>query len=328
MAASLIAIAPGSWIARLRQRAFRSAPGDHAPVALGHSRIYILPTRRGALFIGTTLAMLLTSLNYGLSLGFLATFLMAGLLGSALLHTFRNLVGVEVAPLSAADDFVGGRLAFSLALAAHGTARGAIRLQPRGGLGVVQELPAEGRFPVTLEVEATRRGRIALGRLTLSTDFPLGLWHAWAYVHFPLSGIAYPAPEVDAPRLPVATSGTEAGAAGRNEDADLAGLREYQPGDPLQRVAWKAVARGGGWFTKAFEGSGGGGPLTLEWSALPAALGTEARLSRLCAWVLACERAARPCGLRIPGVALPAVQSREHRRALLTALALFEAGAS
>ena len=41
---------------------------------------------------------------------------------------------------------------------------------------------------------------------------------------------------------------------GRGDDADLAGLREYQRGDPLQRVAWKAVARGAGWFSKSFEG--------------------------------------------------------------------------
>ena len=37
--------------------------------------------------------MLLTSLNYALSLGFGVTFLLAGLVAAALLHTFRNLAG-------------------------------------------------------------------------------------------------------------------------------------------------------------------------------------------------------------------------------------------
>ena len=45
------------------------APADRAPVVLRHSRIYILPTRRGFAVIGTLLLMLLTSLNYALSLG-------------------------------------------------------------------------------------------------------------------------------------------------------------------------------------------------------------------------------------------------------------------
>ena len=40
--------------------------------------------------------MLLTSLNYALSLGFVVTFLLAGLVAAALLHTFRNLAGIEL----------------------------------------------------------------------------------------------------------------------------------------------------------------------------------------------------------------------------------------
>jgi hypothetical protein len=47
-------------------------------------------------------------------------------------------------------------------------------------------------------------------------------------------------------------------------------LRDYQAGDPMPRIAWKAVARGAGWYTKQFEGSGGGGPVELAYHALPA----------------------------------------------------------
>ncbi|MEO6564474.1 MAG: hypothetical protein ABIO63_00415, partial [Casimicrobiaceae bacterium] len=56
----------------------------------------------------------------------------------------------------------------------------------------------------------------------------------------------------------------------------------------------------------------------------PATLDAEARLSRLTAWVLAAERAARPFALALPGVMLPPQQGRDHRRAALTALALFD----
>ena len=122
---------------------------------------------------------------------------------------------------------------------------------------------------------------------------------------------------------------SEAGAEGhddhsvaRGDNADLAGLRSYQPGDPMQRVAWKAVARGAGWHTKQFEGGGGGGPVSLGWEALPATLDSKTRIARLTAWVLAAERAARPFALTAPGIALATGQGREHRRAALTALAL------
>src|SRR5439155_462085 len=197
------------WVARTRQRAFRTSPADRDPVILHHSRIYILPTRRGFMLMLT----------------------------------------------------------------------------------------------LTLLTPTVKRGRIPLGRLTLSSDFPLGLWRGWAYVHFPLEGIAYPKPEASAPPLPQGPGGPDAFAPARGGDADLAGIREYQRGDPPQRVAWKAVARGAGWFTKAFEGTGGGGPVTLDYAALPRKLSAEAKLSRLTAWVLAAERAARPFELRVPGAA-------------------------
>jgi uncharacterized protein (DUF58 family) len=308
-------------LVRLRQRAFRVAPGDHAPVVLRHSRIYILPTRRGWALICTILIMLLTSLNYALSLGIAATFLLSGLMASALLHTFRNLAGIEITPLAAGETFAGGRMPFTLSLHGGAQARSAITVNA-GGARATGDVPAGAALTANLEVDAPSRGRIALGRVTLSSDFPLGLWRGWAYVHFPLAGIAYPAVEVGAPPLPSGGNGADALAAGRSDDADLAGLREYQPGDPPQRVAWKAVARGAGWFTKEFDSAGGGGIVPLTWAALPAALPTEARLSRLTAWALAAERAARPFSLAIPGVALPAAQGREHRRAALTALAL------
>ena len=310
----------------MRQRAFRFAPADRSPVVLRHSRIYILPTRRGYAVIGTLITMLLTSLNYALALGLGVTFLLGGLVAAALLHTFRNLAGMEIKPLAASDAFAGGHVVFSLALSGGAIDRRGITIAANNA-SATAAIAAGSTQTVTLAAPATMRGRIPLGRVTLSSRHPLGLWHGWAYVHFPLSGIAYPAPEAHPPPLPSGEQGVDPHATGRGDDADLAGLREYQRGDPLQRVAWKAVARGAGWFSKAFEGTGGGGPLALEWSRLPAHLDNETRLSRLTAWILAAERTTRPFSLTLPGTSLPTGAGREHRRTALTALALMPAGA-
>ena len=79
------------WVARTRQRAFRTSPADRDPVILHHSRIYILPTRRGSMLMLTLGVMLIASLNYSLSLGLGVTFFVSGLIAAALLNTFRNL---------------------------------------------------------------------------------------------------------------------------------------------------------------------------------------------------------------------------------------------
>lgn len=310
------------WHARARQRWLRIDPRDVDPVVLRHRRIYILPTPRGLAFMGTIATMLVLSLNYAISLGFAVTFLLSGLAGAALLHTFRNLAGLSLRPLGAGETFAGNPLPFTLALAAGALPREAITVAAGDGDPVLVDLAADATVPVTLSRATTRRGRMALGRVTLSSVHPLGLWRGWAYAHFPLEGVVFPAPEVDAPELPPGSAGYDSTIDSRGDDSDLAGLRGYQSGDPMQRIAWKAVARGAGWYTKQFEGTGGGGPVELAWHALPSGLDPEARLARLAAWVLTAERAARPFGISVPGCVLPTGQGRDHRRAALTALAL------
>src|SRR3989475_8112352 len=131
-----------SWSSRWRQRLWRMAPADRGPIVLRHRRIYILPTRRGLALIATLTIMLLTSMNYALSLGHALTFLVAGLVASALLQTYRNLAGIAASPLAAGEAFAGGQVAFTLSLAHAGAARPAIVVTPRsGGAGSVH-LPA------------------------------------------------------------------------------------------------------------------------------------------------------------------------------------------
>ena len=317
-----LAAAPG--LAQWRQRLFRHAPADGSGITLRHARIYILPTRRGLALIATIATMLVTSLNYGLALGFVVTFVLTGLVAAALLHTFRNLAGIDVRPGVAGETFAGGRIAFSLQLSGGARARAAVALTTRERVTHVVDVDADTLTTVTFEIDARERGRVPLGRATLSSDYPLGLWRGWAYAHFPLEGIAFPQPEPGAPPLPVSQTGVDSHAHGRGDEADLSGLREYQRGDPLQRIAWKAVARGTGWYTKAFDGAGGAGVVALDFDALPGSLSREQKLSRLTAWVLACERAGRPFSLALPGVRIAAGQGREHRRRVLSMLALFQ----
>ncbi|MGH8714442.1 MAG: DUF58 domain-containing protein, partial [Casimicrobiaceae bacterium] len=267
--------------------------------------------------------MLLTAMNYALALGYALTFLAAGMVAAALLATFRNLAGMAASPAAAREAFAGGEVAFTLALAGGDRARTGILVTPRDGVPALIDLPADATRPVVLAVAAPRRGLHPLGRVTLSSDYPLGLWGGWAYVHFPLSACVYPAPETAPPPLPAGRQGIDAQRAAHAADAELGGVRDYEHGDPQNRIAWKAVARGAGWYTKQFEGGAGGGAIDLDWAELPPGLDDETRLSRLTAWVLAAERETRAFALRLPGTALPHSQGAGHRRAALMALACF-----
>jgi uncharacterized protein (DUF58 family) len=317
------ALAATTLISRWRQRLWRLRPADLDVVVLRHSRIYILPTRRGIALIGTLAIMLLTSMNYALSLGYVLTFLAGGMVAAALLAGFRNLAGVALSPLVAGEAFAGGTMEFTVSLASGGRDRTGIVVTPSDGHPAELDFPAGATRPVQLAVAARRRGRLPLGRITVSSDYPLGLWRAWAYVHFPLTASVYPAPEASPPPLPPGHAGSDARRSIRAEEAELAGLRDYQPGDPQHRIAWKAVARGAGWYTKQFDGAGGSGAIDLDWDELPAGLDVETRLSRFTAWILAAEREARAFALRLPGTNLAQGQGAAQRRVALLALALF-----
>jgi uncharacterized protein (DUF58 family) len=121
--------------------------------------------------------------------------------------------------------------------------------------------------------------------------------------------------------LPLAAGG---GALGRPTagDDDFAGLRSAAPGDPLQRIAWKAYARNDLLLLKEFA-SGTQEPCVLDWDMLPE-LDTEQRLAQLARWCLDADYAGRSIGLTLPGASVPLGAGPKHLAACLEALALFE----
>ena len=285
-------------------------------------QVFILPTRIGLAFTILLLVLLLGAINYDNNLIFAFTFLLVGLGLVAMLHTYRNLVHLEFRSGPGRPGFVGGRIEFRLWLrAADGRARQIIEMQNADGSRAVTDAePAASA--IRLERNAVRRGRLALGKLTVATQFPLGLFRAWSDLDVVQTEPVYPAPAPPG-EPPQAVAVDERGArAGAWAGADdFRGLRRYRPGDSLRQIDWKALAREQGLLTKQF-----GGALPPEdWLDFASAHDTdpEARLSRLCRWVLDAEQAQRRYGLRLPGMTIAAGQGEAHRDRCLLALADF-----
>lgn len=78
-------------------------------------------------------------------------------------------------------------------------------------------------------------------------------------------------------------------------------------------------------LTKQFTGQEGG-EVHLDWDAIPNSLPTEARLSRLAAWVLIADQCGAGFSLALPGTSLPPGRGSAHVAAALRALALFDGG--
>lgn len=132
--------------------------------------------------------------------------------------------------------------------------------------------------------------------------------------------LAWPRPETPSPALPsaIAAGGGETPRR-RTEGGEFDGVRPWRRGDTMRQVVWKKVARANELVSRETAGAGRA-ELWLDWAEAGVA-GTEARLSRLTAWIVAADRAGLPCGLRLPGAELPPATGEAHRRAVLDRLA-------
>lgn len=291
-------------------------------VGLGRRRIYALPTRYGIVYAVMLFVMLLGSINYNNSMGFLLCFLLVGLGLISILHTYRNIAGLRLGAGRASPAFAGGTARFQIHLHNDDRApRYSLRVAPRGGEAVIADVPAQRSAGIELVLPAPRRGRLALPRVTVSTSYPLGLIRAWSPVELETSCLVYPQPGHARP-LPRAGR-HEPGEHGGSQPGsdDFLGFRDYQHGDAPHHIHWKALARALPLLTKQFAASESP-ELWLDWAALPA-LDTEARLRQLCRWVLDAARLGRPYGLRLPGVVIAPAQGETHRERCLEALALY-----
>lgn len=319
---------PRSWKS-LRSWFFGYKAPERGPIVLSHRRVYILPARLGVMFGVTLLIMLIGSINYVLSLGFMLTFLLAGMGIAGMVHTVRNLARLTVVAGRVEPAFVGESAQFRLHLenSAHYERPAVLLRQLDSGAQIVADIPAGGALDVVLAVPAVQRGWLDLGRVMLETRYPIGLFRAWSYVEPELRTLVYPRPEKSP--LPQASPDASAGAAHASARGteDYSGLRSYQLSDSPRHVAWKAVARSEDMLTKQFTGQASA-RLWLDWALLPVQLDTEARLSRLTGWVLEAERQGVRYGLRLPGVQIEPASGDAHRSACLTALALYQAPAS
>jgi uncharacterized protein (DUF58 family) len=186
-------------------------------------------------------------------------------------------------------------------------------------------------FPVVIQKSASddtvlftfsRRGRVPLGRITVSSPYPVGFFTR--YWSFEIDGTVTVFPR------PIATDSD-----GSNEDSPAigSGLRPergmsgeleriypYSGSEPLRMIHWKHSARSHDLLVKGF-GRSVVAPLVIDLDALTGQ-GTEERLSRA-AWLVQRWVRERPVGMRIGGRLLPAGIGKQHGLALLKELALY-----
>jgi uncharacterized protein (DUF58 family) len=305
---------------------------ERGAITLTQRRIFIIPTKQGFMLGFVLVLMLLGDINYNLSLGYVLTFLLTMMAVMSMLHAFRNLAHLEIRSGRAEPVFCGETACFLL----HFNNRSKLS---RYQLGLIQtgdsfwnntntpllfNAPARQDTEVSFPILATQRGWLQPGRLTLYTEFPLGLFYCWSYLHFDTRCVVYPKPLRAAP-LPFGSSPDGTGKRSIAGDEDFSGLRKYTAGDALPRIDWKAYARERGLQVKQFS-TPLGEELWLDFSGAPDR-NEEEKLARMTRWVLDAEAQGLRYGLRMPDGESSSGNGLAHRDECLRRIALFNLGA-
>lgn len=292
---------------------------------LSHRSIFIVPSRFGVLYIALLLVMLLTGINYQNSLIYGLTFWLFSLGLVAMLLTFRNLAGLKLSAGRAQPCFVGENTALPIILMANKRAHEAIRLAFVRQAGILARVSALEEQEIQLNYYPKQRGPLRVERILIESYFPLGLFRAWSWVQLDFHGIVYPQPEFTPLQLAQGEISDEyEGEHSHAGNQDFYGLRVYQQGDSLNRIAWKQVAQGKGLITKEFS-EDAGGEFVFSYQSL-AGLPVETRLKRLCGWIIQAHEQGDYYGLELPSQSLPLAAGQQHLHQCLQALALFQHG--
>lgn len=303
---------------RVRQR---RGPAE-LPLTLEYRHIYVLPSRFGFWF-GILLALTaIGGLNFNNNMTLLMAFLLASIAQLTTLLAYRNLAGLVVAAIRGGPVFAGEPACFRVHLK-NPDDRGRFAIQ-----AVADEssdcidIGPHSTDKLTVRQSTHRRGWLEMEPFRLENRYPLGLFRAWSVIVPSVRCLVYPRPATQPPPLPQRGRG-DFGATQKGEGDHFHGLREYHPGDPLRRIAWRTSARQQKLYSRVME-TPSEQACELNWYLMPR-LDAEEKLSILSAWILRAERGQMPYSLEMPGAALPAGLGEAHRDACLRILALHKA---
>ena len=290
------------------------------PFELEYRHIFVLPTKFGWGFGVMLVFMALGGLNFNNNMALILVFLLCTIAQLTTLIAYRNMSGLKLDTIHSEPVFCGEDAHF-LVFVSNGDIRQRFVIQ--AGFKKTQDckdFKLNSSESFLLKQSTDKRGWLEMPSFRLETRFPLGLFKAWAWIFPQTRCLVYPVPAKKAPPLPNTGHG-QTGRAVKGDGDEVHGLRKYQAGDSLQRVAWRASARHDELYSMEME-TPREDACELDWDLLKGSE-VEKRLSILTAWVIAADHKQLSYSLILPDTAIPAGKGDHHRSRCLESLALY-----
>lgn len=287
---------------------------------LTQKNLYIFPSIEGLGFLIVVFLIWMLGTVYENNLVLLLAFFLIAIFISTIFSTHANLEGLCLGVGDVDPVFFGEELQVPLLFENPNRKwRRRLFISYQGEEYVI-DVPPKSQSVLHLRISADQRGWLPLGRMRIYTQYPLGVLQAWSRPLLESSCLVYPRPIAHDATASDGSQSIGLASAGRGID-DFAGLEEWQPGVPAQRIAWKQFSAGRGMLEKTFEAQAGN-PSWIDWDSYEG-LDIEDRLSAMCAKALEMEAIGQAYGLRLQRVQLVPSQGERHLRQTLTALAIY-----
>ncbi len=266
-------------------RFLRGEKAGSRPYLLNHRRIFILPSRRGLGFVLLILLLILVAFVYNNNLTYILAFLLASIFFVSIIHSYKSLAGLVIHKGKCNNVFAGQMAAFMFNIEnPTGVQRVNVHIASQQGEPVRIDISPYSTVQVRLYSTTRKRGRHDLGPITIYSFFPFGLFRSWSPANFDFQCLVYPKQTALNNPFPEHAASNNQQGVNRTGNDDFYGLNEYQSGDPVRRIHWKAFARGHGLFVKQYSGTNSA-EIWLDYQSTPGN-NTEQRLSQLCRWVV------------------------------------------
>jgi len=240
---------------------------------LNSRNIMIYPTRFGLSYLGFVVLVFLLGTNYQNNIILLFSYLLASLFISVMLHSFYNFSQLCFYSRTEQRGYVDDLIYFVIKITAdkthydinaHFTDRTLISQSAHLAQCV------QGSKEIKLTYKSSKRGKYYLGRVTVFSEYSLGLFKSKTVLGFGHYAIIYPkaksliagqfqfSSQPDEPNIESYQTTNSIGT------DDFSELKSFVRGESRARTAWKQLAKGQGHYSKHYQASQG----QLQWLKL------------------------------------------------------------
>lgn len=290
-------------------------------LTLNHSNIYILPSRLGLVFILFGLLIFVIGSNYQNNLILLVSYFLAAVMLVNFVLAYFNFYNLKISFHSTEPGFSHTHYKINLRLENKRPSFSLIVNCHNGAAVEVDEISKTQQL--TIQIKEAKRGRHTLPKISVSSRFPFSLVKVWSYAIFDSSVYVYPTP------LPFSIHQANQNQETPDDESDLntaqlyqgdqyQGLKNYEKGDNINRIAWRQYAKAQTLISKSFTS-----PISSDYHfSLASVPGDyETKLMHLSFLVQHAENDHLRYSLTLPKTKITLGQGAKHLQLCLEALA-------